>query len=94
MIEDLSLFLGDWGVPCSAGGHNFKGLENKPDQLIGFEEADQIAKGHTLTAPTADIVLASVGQGSTVVVNGTSYFVRYPLEGGDGAFTRLALGPT
>lgn len=105
MNEDLSVFFAEYAVTCLANAYPFKAIENKGDQLTGFEEADQITNGHTITAPTVDFSAAGLlTTGAVVAVGvvivdgfvvdpGTDFKVRYPLKGGDGALTRLQLGP-
>lgn len=95
MTEDLSIFFDHAGfaVACSAGGHSFSGILSEPSRNESFDQSDVMVQDRVLVAPTADISLANLVQGSTVTVAGQLYPVRHPpRRSGCGLISTLYLG--
>lgn len=87
--EDLSAFMADFGVPCTAGSASFLGIFDQPASVIGLGHAEVVSAEYSLVAQATDV--AAVKSGNTVMVNGTAFKVREKLPEGDGAFVRLTL---
>lgn len=96
MDEDLSVFFDSegWAVPCAGGGHAFTGFLNQPSRLDAFDQVDVVTKDRTLTAPTADVSLAGLSPGGTVLADGVTFPIldRPFTYSGCGRIASLALG--
>lgn len=94
--EDLSVFFDGFECVCAAGGHTFAGLLNEPQQVQSFDEADLMVSNRTVTAPSADVALAGLGEGDQLAVTARGatrqFVVRMTVRGGDAALTRIELG--
>ncbi len=86
--DDLSVFIADFGVPCSKAGITFLALFDQPDDIVGFHASDMISRTYSVTYMSSSILLIS---GDTIVVNGTSYKVQQAQQLDDGAFTQAVL---
>lgn len=73
MIEDLSGFLADFGVPCSRGATNFTGLLDMPDSDFDLGGISIQSTEYLLTYRSADITL---DKGAALTVNAIAYLVR------------------
>jgi hypothetical protein len=89
--ENLSVFLADFGVPCSANSVNFVGVLDMPSELIGLGHGDVVSNAYTLLVQTTDGQAAGLASGVAVTANGVVYVVRERLLEDDGAFTRFTL---
>lgn len=94
MDEDLSVFFDadEFAVECSNNGHDFMAMLNEPQGMESYDQADLIVSTRSITAPTVDIEAAAVVQGGNLMVDGTTYKVRFTQRGGDAALTRVELG--
>jgi hypothetical protein len=89
--EDPSVYLADFGVPCTSGGHTFTGIFDTPDDTLNMAGVNVFSTMYALLCQSADVVAAGIKGGSTVTVNGTAYTVRETLLQDDGAFTQINL---
>lgn len=85
--EDLSLFLQDFGVSCTAGGVTAMGILDMPSQIISGDMV--LSTDYTLTCRTADFGGLLYGDGITV--GGVHYQVREVRKLDDGAMCEVAL---
>jgi hypothetical protein len=86
--DTLNIYLNDFGVSCQiAGGIVFKGILDKPTDVIGGGLATSVE--YLLTSKTTDVTSAS--RGTAITVDSTSYTVRENLLIDDGSFTTLLL---
>jgi hypothetical protein len=89
MDEDLDAFVFDFGKPCSAGGVDFLGLLDQPDELMQLQRAGAVSRQFELTYITARVTLT---RDQAVTVAGQAYKVREaPRQIDDGAFSRALL---
>jgi riboflavin synthase alpha subunit len=89
--ENLDVFLGDFGVPCTAGGQSFLGLLDQPGEVMGLGQTEAVSIAYVLTVKTSAATAANLRSGSSVTANGVAYTVRERLPEDDGAFTRFTL---
>ena len=90
LTEDLTLFLNDFGVSCTAGAVSAMGILDAPSQIL---VGDQIlTTNYTLTARSVDF--GNLLYGAAVTVNGVNYTVRETRLLDDGAFCELSLQKT
>jgi hypothetical protein len=87
LTEDLSLFLADFGVSCTAGAISALGILDMPSQIISGDMV--LSTDYSLTARTADFGGLLFGDGITV--DGVNYQVREVRRLDDGAFVEIAL---
>jgi hypothetical protein len=85
--EDLTIFLQDFGVSCTAGAVTALGILDMPTQVLAGDMV--LSTDYTLTARTADFGGLLYGDGITV--NGVNYQVREVRRTDDGAFVEIAL---
>jgi hypothetical protein len=85
--EDLTLFLGDFGVSCTAGAVSALGILDMPGQVIS--DGMVLTTDYTLTARTADFGGLLYGDGITV--DGINYQVRETRKLDDGKFVEISL---
>lgn len=87
-VEDLSLFLADFGQACTLAGETVTAMvdfEVAPDPDTGVLTQQQLARLPSTSA-------ASAAAGQAFVAAGVTYTVRQVLkEPPDGAFTLLVL---
>ena len=89
--EDLSVFLADFGVPCSANGRDFLGIFNMPGQALDLGHIGAISTEYSVLVMTADGVAANLKHGALITVNGQVFKVQTKLPEDDGAFTTYNL---
>jgi len=87
LSEDLSVFLHDFGVSCTAGAVSALGILDMPSQIISGDMV--LSTDYTLTARTADFGGLLFGDGITV--DGVNYQVRETRKLDDGAMVEIAL---
>lgn len=87
MQEDLTLFLQDFGVTCTAGAVTGLGILDMPSQVIAGEMV--LTTDYTLTARAADF--SGLKYGDAITVAGTAYQVRENRLLDDGAFVEIGL---
>lgn len=87
LSEDLSVFLNDFGVSCTAGAVSGLGILDMPTQVVAGEMV--LTTDYTLTARAADFGGLYFGDGITVA--GLNYQVREVRKIDDGAFVEIAL---
>ena len=90
LSEDLTVFLADFGVSCTAGAVSALGILDMPSQIISGEMV--LTTDYTLTARAADF--GGLLYGDTITVNGELYQVREVRQLDDGAFVEVALQVT
>jgi hypothetical protein len=87
--EDLSVFLADFGVACSAGAVSFVGIVDQPDEILELARAGAVSRQYELTYRSDAVTLT---RGGAVTVAGVAYQVREaPRQVDDGAFSRALL---
>jgi hypothetical protein len=87
LTEDLSLFLNDFGVSCTAGAVTALGLLDMPTQVVAGEMV--LTTDYTLTARFADF--GGLVYGDSITVAGVIYQVREVRQLDDGAFCEIGL---
>lgn len=87
MVEDLSVFLQDFGQTCTAGSVTGLGILDMPTQVISGDMV--LSTDYTLTAKTADF--GGLLAGDSITVGGVAYRVRDTRKIDDGAFVQIAL---
>lgn len=85
--EDLSLFLSDFGVQCTAGAVTALGILDMPSQIVSGDMV--LSTDYTLTARAADFGELLYSDGITV--DGVNYQVREVRRIDDGKFCEIAL---
>ena len=85
--EDLSIFLADFGVSCTAGAVTALGILDMPSQVIS--DGMVLTTDYTLTARADDF--GDLLYGSQISVNGVAYTVRETQLVGDGKMVQIAL---
>jgi len=87
-VEDLSIFLEDFGLPVVAGANTGLGILDMPGEYVLNERV--INNHHVLM--TESLKFGAVSYGDSMTVEGLSYCVREgPLKLGDGAFCAILL---
>jgi len=87
-VDDVTVFLADFGAQCSAKGVQFKAIFDQPDDLVGFSGADVVSRSYAITYLTSAVSLAKE---DTVIVDGQSFKVRQPPQMQDDGATTQAL---
>jgi hypothetical protein len=87
LSEDLTVFLEDFGVSCTAGAISALGILDMPSQIISGDMV--LSTDYSLTARAADFGGLLYGDGITVA--GVNYQVREVRKLDDGAFVEIAL---
>jgi hypothetical protein len=87
ITEDLTLFLNDFGVSCTAGAITAQGILDMPSQVVA--DGMVLTTDYKLTVRTADFGGLLYGDGITV--DGVNYQVREAMKIDDGKFTELML---
>lgn len=90
LTEDLTLFLNDFGVSCTAGAVTALGILDMPGQVI--LDGMVVSTDYTLTARAADF--GGLIYGDSITVAGGSYQVRETRLLDDGAFVEIGLQKT
>jgi hypothetical protein len=85
--EDLTVFLNDFGVSCTAGAISALGILDMPSQVISGDMV--LTTDYSLTARAADFGGLLFGDGITV--DGTNYQVREVRRIDDGKFVEIGL---
>lgn len=86
MQEHLAGFFTDFGLACTAGGHNFTAILDAPyAEALGMSNSTPV-----LHARTTDVNTAALTYNSAVTVGGTAYTVREIQPDGTG-MTAIAL---
>ena len=85
--EDLSVFLQDFGVACTAGSVTALGILDMPSQIISGDMV--LTTDYTLTARAADFGGLLYGDGITV--DGVNYQVREVRKLDDGMMVEVGL---
>jgi hypothetical protein len=88
LSEDLSAFLGDFGVSVTAGAVSGVGILDMPGQFIA-EGGMVITTDYTLTTRTIDF--GNLVYGASITVNGVLYTVRDNRFLDDGGFCEISL---
>jgi hypothetical protein len=73
LTEDLMVFFGDFGVPCSKGTTNFTGLWDVPDNVFDVGGMAIQSTEYNLIFRSSDV---SFKTGDAVTVSGLSYVAR------------------
>ena len=90
LTEDLSVFLQDFGVTCTAGSTTALGILDMPGQVVA--NGMVITTDYTLTAKAADF--GGLLYGDLITVAGLAYSVRENRLLNDGAFCEISLSKT
>jgi hypothetical protein len=85
--ENLSAFLNDFGVSCTAGATTALGILDMPGQVIA--DGMVITTDYTLTCKAADFGGLLYGDG--ILVNGVGYQVREVRTIDDGAMVEISM---
>jgi hypothetical protein len=85
--EDLTVFLNDFGVSCTAGAISALGILDMPSQVISGDMV--LTTDYSLTARAADFGGLLFGDGITV--DGVNYQVREVRKLDDGALVEIGL---
>ena len=87
-VEDLSIFLGDFGLPVVAGANSGLGILDMPGEYVLNDRA--INNHHVLM--TESLKFGGLSYNDSLTVNGLMYRVREgPLKLSDGAFCAILL---
>ena len=90
LVEDLGIFLDDFGVSCTAGAVTALGILDMPSQIIS--NGMVLSTDYTLTAKAADF--GSLLRGDAITVNGVAYTVREVMLIDDGNFVQIGIQKT
>ena len=85
--EDLSIFLADFGVSCTAGAVTALGILDMPGQVIS--DGMVLTTDYTLTAKASDF--GNLLYGDAILVNSDLYSVRQVLLLDDGRMMQAGL---
>ena len=88
--EDLSIFLEDFGVSCTAGAVSALGILDMPTQVLAGDQI--LSTDYTLTAKASDF--GNLLYGDAIIVAGVAYTVREARLIDDGALVELGLQKT
>ena len=91
LVDSPDVYLKDFGVSCSASGHSFLGIFDRPDDVMNMAGVNVISTMYQLTVKTSDVQAAGLASGAAITVNGTPYVVRDAIALDDGTFTNLTL---
>jgi hypothetical protein len=87
LTEDLSVFLDDFGVSCTAGAITALGILDMPSQVLAGDMV--LSTDYSLTARFADF--GGLKYGDPIAVAGVNYQVREARQLDDGAFVEIGL---
>ena len=90
LVEDLGVFLDDFGVSCTAGAVTALGILDMPSQIIS--NGMVLSTDYTLTAKASDF--GSLLRGDAITVNGVAYTVREVMLIDDGNFVQIGIQKT
>lgn len=85
--EDLTVFLNDFGVSCTAGAVTAIGILDMPSQVLAGDMV--LSTDYSLTARFADF--GGLKYGDPITVAGVNYQVRETRQLDDGAFVEIGL---
>jgi len=85
--EDLTIFLQDFGVSCTAGAVTALGILDMPAQVLAGGMV--LSTDYTLTARRTDF--GELLYGDSITVNGVAYTVRETRLIDDGSFVEIGL---
>jgi len=88
--EDLSIFLADFGVSCTAGAVTANGILDMPSQILS--DGMVLSTDYTLTARTSNF--GNLIRGNSITVDSVAYTVRETMLIDDGKFVQIALQKT
>jgi len=88
--EDLSIFLADFGVSCTAGAITAKGIIDMPSQIVA--DGMVLTTDYTLTALASDF--GNLTRGSSITVDSVAYTVREVMLLNDGKFVQIGIQKT
>ena len=87
ITEDLSIFLADFGVSCTAGAITALGILDMPMEVLAGDQV--LSTDYTLTAKAAEF--GDLQYGAEISVNGVPYTVRETRLVDDGVFCQIGL---
>ena len=90
ITEDLSIFLADFGVSCTAGAVTANGILDMPSQILS--DGMVLSTDYTLTARASNF--GTLIRGSSITVDSVAYTVRETMLIDDGKFVQIALQKT
>lgn len=91
LTENLSVFMRDFGQPCTANGRSFTGILDAPDDTLNMGGVNVLSTMYVLQAAAADVLAAGIVSGTAITVGSTAFVVRDVLSLEDGAFNQLTL---
>lgn len=89
--EDPSVFLADFGRPCTSGAYAFTGILSTPDETMNMGGVNIISTMYELLIISTDVQAGAVVSGCSITVGGQVFKVRDVLMADDGMFSRLTL---
>jgi hypothetical protein len=90
LTEDLSVFLGDFGVTCTSGATTALGILDMPGQILA--DGMVISTDYQLTAKASDF--GGLKYNDAITVDGVAYTVRDTRLIDDGRFCEVSLMKT
>ena len=90
-VEDPSVFMADFGKPCTCGAYTFTGILSTPDETLNMGGVNIISTMYELLLPSSDVQAGAIVSGISISVSGQAYTVRDVLLADDGLFSRLQL---
>ena len=90
ITEDLSIFLADFGVSCTAGAVTANGILDMPSQILS--DGMVLSTDYTLTAKATDF--GTLIRGDSITVDSVAYTVRETMLIDDGKIVQIALQKT
>jgi len=90
LTEDLTIFLADFGVSCTAGDTTANGILDMPSQVLAGDMV--LTTDYTLTARAADF--GTLVRGNSITVDGNTYTVRETRLIDDGKMVEIGLQRT
>lgn len=93
-VENLDVFLQDFGLPVVMGAYSCIGILDQPDQALSMGGRNVLSTMYELTLKTTDVQAGLFATGVAITVNGVGYVVRDVLQEDDGAFSKLTLSKT
>ena len=90
ITEDLSIFLADFGVSCTAGAVTANGILDMPSQILS--DGMVLSTDYTLSAKATDF--GTLIRGDSITVDSVAYTVRETMLIDDGKIVQIALQKT
>lgn len=90
ITEDLSIFLADFGVSCTADAVTANGILDMPSQILS--DGMVLSTDYTLTAKATDF--GTLIRGDSITVDSVAYTVRETMLIDDGKIVQIALQKT